>query len=198
MQSALFFGLLFGAIGLALICILAKILFHALVGDTRGWMEKFRFRQKQKLLKHFDELSARGASGRAFEALRGGFFLDHVYLDADLIDRISGHHAGVLSRISVLAEQNSRSLPNFAVLEDLLQSRCELMRLYVETVTSKRLMSRNPKKQIPRWALDEYRRKLDDIVDRLKTNRHSIESQIKELFSALKDSTTGESGVTYH
>lgn len=198
MLSSLFIAFIFSAFGLAIVAWTVLVLWSAIVGDTRGWTEKLRFKNKVRLIKSADDMLAGGVTDKAFGLLRDGFFLESVQNDADLIDRIRGHHSGIVSRLMVIAEQRAASIPNLAVVEDLLQSRCELMRLHLETLQGRRQLSRARKREMPQWAKEEYRRKLDDILDRLKTNRRSIESQLSETFSFLKRLGDEQADITIH
>lgn len=195
--SILIPAVFFGLIALLMLCYLLVIAFRSCFGDSRSWTEQFRFRQREKVLKIIEGCIERKALAEALKLSWGAFFLDHIKHDSQLVEKVSTHNLSVISKIINISDILGRQLPNLAIIEDLLQTRSELLRAFVETQQTLRALFRSKKKQTPSWALDEYKKKLEELYDRLKTNRRSLESQIKEALGSLQEAQ-GQSEITYH
>lgn len=198
-------ALLFGIVGLALVGVAAWVLWGALFGNSRSWGERARFKRREDLLKRVDvAIGAKDFPG-ALKLIEGSLFFDHIKSDVSLIEKILGHHMGVLGRLLAVGEELDLSLSNVAVIEDLMQARCELMRSYAEAASARDALRRNRKKVVPRWALDEYDRKMVEIAERLTINLRSLNSQVAAALGVLKtpaarhdSQADGEGGVTIH
>jgi|GEM_PF-6011688 len=190
-------ALAYGLMGAVLLILLLLVLLRAVLGDNRGWPEKLKFRQKQRMIEAADAMIAGGQWRNAVTLLKGGFFLEAVQSDADLIERISNHNLGILSRMLIISEKQRRSLANLPIVEDLLLSRREMLRNYLEAVSTRNALRRRRRRETPAWALEEYKKRIEELLDKLKTNQKSLDSQIKEAFAALSEQADlGE--ITYH
>jgi hypothetical protein len=179
-------AIVFLALGASIVGYLIWVLFTALAGNTRGWGETARFRRKEQDLKNADKLLELKDWSSALAALEGAFFFDQVRTNEQLIEKSLGHNLSVLTRLLSVAEGLDRSVSNAAILEDLVESRCDLMRAFFEAANARETLKKSRKRQVPRWAFEEYDKKLLEIADRLTTNRKTLESQIKITFVALR------------
>jgi hypothetical protein len=133
----------------------------------------------------------------ASKLLRKGFLLDPGHWDTDLIERVSNHNLGILSRMLIISEKQGRSLSNLAVIEDLIISRRETLRSYLEAFNTKEALLKKRRRETPAWALQEYKNKISELLDKLLTNQRSIESQAEKAFLALARQQE-QSEITYH
>jgi len=179
--------ILFLLVGGSIVGYLIWVLFSALAGNTRGWGEMSRFKRRELELKNADRLLEVKELSSALKTLESAFFFDQVRTNEQLIEKALGHNLSVLSRLMSIAEGLERSISNAAILEDLVESRCDLMRAFFEAASSREALKRSRKRQVPRWAVEEYEKKLFEIADRLATNRKTLESQIKMAFAALRE-----------
>jgi hypothetical protein len=179
-------AILFLALGAFIVGILIWVLFTALAGNTRGWGELARFRRREQELKSADRMLETKDWSTALGTLEAAFFFDQIRTNEQLIEKALGHNLSVLTRILSVAEGLDRSVANAAILEDLVESRCDLMRAFFEAANAREALKKSRKRQVPRWAFEEYDKKLLEIADRLTTNRKTLESQIKVAFVALR------------
>ena len=197
---SLILPLLFTLISLAIVAFLLKSLFGPVFGQTRGLTERLKFRQKQKLALEAERLIVAGEPKLAYPILADAFYLAALVKSSALIDDVTNHNLDILAKIIGIAENHARHLDNLAIVEDLIQSRAQLMRSYFEKISTKDSIKRKRRelgKDAPPWALDEFERQLNDLKDRLETNRLSLSSTIKQIFRALED-MSGSAEVTYH
>jgi hypothetical protein len=106
----------------------------------------------------------------------------------------------ILSRVIGIAKSHARHLESLPVVEDLLASRESLLNAHIEHLAARNNLQqrrRRDRKETPAWAISEFSKKIDDILDKLSTNRHSLESQLDRMFDDLRKLPEGE-GVTYH
>ena len=195
--TTLIIALLLSFIGILAIAWLMGAMFLPLLKDTRGFTERVRFRQREKTLEAVDALIEKNDFTEAFKLLLLSFFFDAVRADKELIEKIHNHHVGILSRIVLVAEKLSRHVENLAIIEDLVLSRSELLRSLFEVRQSRTTLSSRRSKETPQWALDEYTKKIDELLDRLKTNQRSLESQMALAISETK-SPQQEQEITFH
>ena len=106
----------------------------------------------------------------------------------------------ILSRIIGVAKSHSRQIEHLPVVEDLLTSRETLLTIHIEHLATRdnlRARRQRDKKETPTWAIAEFSKKIDEIVDKLATNRQSLESQLDRVFEDLARLPVGDE-VTYH
>ena len=186
-----------GALGLALIVVLARILVGSMLGDSPGFFERLKLKQKEGLLSRADTYIKAGEYEQAAAFLKGAFFLELLKSDMRSVERLNNHHLAVLGRVVSVADRFSLHLENLPVVEDLLLSRSQLLRGLIEKRKGKRIAAAKRKSGGPQWPVAEFDTQIKDLVDRLATNRKSLESQIGKLFSALVTSRRTDE-VTYH
>jgi hypothetical protein len=202
-------ALLFLIAGGALVYFMGRSLLVAVLGNTRGVGERNRFKRREERLKLADVSIRKGEYLAALSHLEAAIFFDHVQSDLGLIDKVVGHHIGILGRLITISEEEGCSVSSLAVIEDLIHSRGDLMRAFFDAHRTKESLTKNRKKSVPRWAVEEYSKKMIEILERLATNRRSLSSQfdiaIKELRSPLsrehvpgKSRDGGQEDITIH
>ncbi len=195
------FELIF-AIGLCLFAIfiigyLLFLILRPLIGDPRGLAEKFRIRNREALAKEADLMIEKSDWKEALRLIRNSFYFDNIKSDSALVEKISQHHMGLLSRLMIISDKQGRNLENLAIIEGLLMSRCEIMRAWFEAFSSHRKLVAKHSKKIPSWALDEYRNKIKELEDKLSVNQRSLKSQMDSAYKILSNKMMVEE-VTYH
>lgn len=167
--------------------------------SLRGVPERIRIYQHSKTLSKVDALIEQGNFPVALTELRGALLLAHIKSGPELIDQSVHLNLAVLSRILSLSERAGAHLENLAVVEDLVQSRGQLLTSYFEAQRDRRVFkSRRSSagKDAPEWAIAEFTRRVDELKDRIDTNSRSLQMQLDEL---LRDVTKGsQASVTYH
>lgn len=194
--SAIFFALLSGA----LVYFLIRSLLLGFSTDPRSWLEGVRIRKREQLVLTADELMKSNKVSEALRVLRSAFFFEHPVRYPSTVERIREHHLNILSRVIGVAKSHSRQIEHLPVVEDLLASRETLLTVHIEHIATRdnlRARRRRDKKETPTWAIAEFTKKIDDILDKLTTNRQSLESQLDRVFEDLARLPVGEE-VTYH
>lgn len=189
-------GLLGGAVALYL----GSLIVRPLIGDTRGLSYRWKLKKRQRLMQLADEAVESEKIPQAVLLLKGAFYLFSDYPEPRFIDQTITHNLETLGRIVALFEQRSIHGSNLPVVEGLIQSRGELLRSAFEISTTKervKVRQAEKGKEAPEWAFEEFSKKLAEILDRLETNRKSLESQLDRLFSELDKGPAG-SEITYH
>lgn len=158
-----------------------------------GFFERWAFRRKHKLLKEIDALIDSSSLEKAQELSREAFFLRIVERSPELVSRVGSHHLSLLNKLIMIAELRQQKLENLAVLEGLLDTRTQLMKVLCE-----RRARESGGKREPGWARKEKRAKVQELYDRLQTNEQSIEKQIDELYLHLSNEGDSSAEVQYH
>ncbi len=196
---------LFAAVALYIIVYLAGSILSGFFGSTPklklgqrlfGW----RFRRFEKALKGAEQAIEDKKISTASTLLRDAFCLESGFAFSKEFEKLNTHNFSVLSRVVSLYEDTDIHLPNLPVVEELLQSRYDLMRAYIETTQTRiriKLKDSEKQKSSPQWAFDEIDGKLKDLSEKLDTNRLSLISQIDSLFRSLRDSTD-QTNIQYH
>lgn len=187
-------------IGLLIILALIKVMFGGLFGGWAQWFDRYKIRQKETLLERSDVYLKAGDFESVVTFLRGSFLLDHVKSELKLVERMHNHHMAALGRILMLAERYTIHLETLPVVEDLLVTRSQLLRSFIEKSRARKTLrsgSGERPRTAPRWAVNEFDSQLADIREKLATNRKSLDSQIEKLFSNLGNLRRVDE-VTYH
>ena len=182
---------------LAVLISIVALFYNAIAGEPRAMSERLKFKRREKMVLEADLLIQHDDWQSALKRIRSSFYFEPVRYDEDLVDKISNHHQGLLSRLLIISEKRSRSIANIAIVEDLFLSRCEMMRAWLEALSSYKTLLKKRAGRVPGWALDEYKTKISEIEDRLNVNQKSLNSQLDLLFKALTDTSVTEA-VTYH
>ena len=189
----------FGLTGMLLCAIILRVFYEALVGPQKGWTERWKLKQREKQLALIDGMIESGDIASSFNQLRQILFFDVIKHDADLVERVSALHFGVLSKLMALSHLRDQHISELVVLEDLFSSRTTLLRTWGETVTTRDSLMRKRNNKMPEWAFDEYQKKLAEFSDQLDTNRKSIESQLDKVFLSLNSqSPSAKEEIVYH
>jgi len=193
---AIFFALISGAV----VYFLIRSLLLGFSADPRSWLEGLRVRKREQLVLAADELMKSNKVSEALRVLRSAFFFEHPVRYPATVERIHEHHLNILSRIIGVAKSHSRQIEHLPVVEDLLASRETLLTIHIEHLATRdnlRARRQRDKKETPTWAIAEFSKKIDEIVDKLATNRQSLESQLDRVFADLARLPVGDE-VTYH
>lgn len=185
---------------LALIAAFLKLVVDSIGGDVRALPGAVKLKKRTKGLAAADALVDEGKLKEAATALHGAFLLDQVEGDEAFLDKVNNHNLSVLARFVNIAEKRETHIANLPLLEELLVSRHELLRGLQDISYHRRKLKekrREKGQETPQWAEGEFERKQAETLDRLETNRKSIDTQIKDLIKNLsKDQSNAR--VTYH
>jgi hypothetical protein len=193
-------AIVLSGIGTFFVVIFAKSILSAFPFSFRGLPDRMRLKRRQALLAQADQAIERDALPEACTALRGAFYLETVRLAPELIDKINNLHHAVLGRLVILSEKSGGLLANLPVVEDLLIRRGELLKEIDEVRRARSGLSRRSNEKgrtSANWAVGEYNRRLDELREKISTNRQSLESQLDTLFQSLRKAPAS-SEVTYH
>jgi hypothetical protein len=192
-------AIVLAVVGLSLIGFILWALLHSAWADVLSWAYRQKLAKKERSLAAADALIKNGAYAEALPVLRDCFLLDQLPRNPALIEGITHHHLSVLSRLIAIGEGTSSHVPNLAIVEDLFSSRAQYLRTVHETYHAKKSLGQRKKsgKELPEWAVAEYDNKLEELTDKLDTNRKSLENKIAEIFTALSSAPTSHQ-VTYH
>ncbi|MBN8547693.1 MAG: hypothetical protein J0M12_00110 [Deltaproteobacteria bacterium] len=198
-STALIPAILLAACSVALIGYLLWSIFGSLFSGGLGWAYRQKLARKERALAAADVLIKNGSFLEALPILKEAFLFDQVPRNPVLIEGISHHHLSIVSRLIAISERTSSHIPNLAVVEDLLSTRSQLQRTLFEALEAKKSLKRRrkEKKELPQWALAEYENKAKETLDRLETNRKSLNNKLAEIFSALASAPSSQE-VTYH
>lgn len=125
-------------------------------GLKRGFFERWKLRRSQRVLGEIDKLIDQQEYARAIQLFPSCLYLDLVRSDSDLIGRVGAHHVAVLNKTILLSDLMERPLSDLAILEDLLNTRIQLLRAWFELRGQRQGASR---KSAPKWAREEFRKK---------------------------------------
>ena len=205
MNATLAIALVLAALGCGAAIYILYSWYHAILSQyaphlsVRGISDRVQLAQHSKLLSKVDALIEQGNTSGALRSLRVALVVTHIKSDPRLIDQSVHHNLGVLSRVLSIAERTGAHLENLAVVEDLIQLRGELQTSYLEAVRDRATFRRRRSsagKNAPEWAISEFNRKIDELTDRIETNRRSLHTQLEALLSDAQKSS--HDSVTYH
>lgn len=197
-------GITLGLVGIAVICYLSYLIVRNSIGDPLVFLLKFQVRQKEQTLNSFTASLLAGDKLQAQKSLQSSFILDGAPKNEQTIDRIAAHHLEILNRVIEGAAKRERRLDTLPILEDLIQSRNQLLKGYLDSARSLTALADRGKEKgtpTPPWALQEYQRRLAEISDRLRTNEKALHSQLTSVIAALFDAPPSggtQTEVTYH
>ncbi|MCB0351882.1 MAG: hypothetical protein KDD64_00105 [Bdellovibrionales bacterium] len=163
-------------------------------GLKRGFFERWKLRRSQRVLGEIDKLIDQQEYARAIQLFPSCLYLDLVRSDSDLIGRVGAHHVAVLNKTILLSDLMERPLSDLAILEDLLNTRIQLLRAWFELRGQRQGASR---KSAPKWAREEFRKKEDEISSKLQLNASTVLTQFERSLEAVAKEG-GSQSVTYH
>ena len=198
--SILIPAIILGAIGGFIIAYFLIALAKNFWGDPRTIRIRWVMRQKEGLLKQSDDLLKTGQLIKTLDLLGRAPCFEGPASDKFFVEKFHDHNLSVLSRLIGIAQKHGILIPNLAVIEELFQSRTELLFEYMESEKLKNQLrdrERTQGKKTPDWAFSECAKKLSNIEDNLLTNTRSLKSQFDEIFALLRKAPEGE-GIVYH
>jgi hypothetical protein len=197
---SIIFAILVTGASLVLLLFLLQAILSPLVGNPLKFSEKWKMKKRARLLGEVERLLEEGTTDGASRYLRQCFYLEHVYRNPDLIPVVGTHNLSILGSILTLADKQSAHIPNLGTVEELLTDRIQMMKNYLETMETKRELSRKRKQEgrdVPGWASKEYNKKVKELKERILTNHNSLNKEIDQLFRSL-DGAAQEKEATYH
>lgn len=177
------------ALAVGIIYVVVRAVCSAFTGNPRAWLETLAIRRRERLVAVADELMRTNHRLDALRNIRAAFFLEHPLAAQSSIERSHAHNVRLLSRLIGDAHSRSHQIDNLPILEDLLASREQLLSAFIEHVLARNNLTnrrRRDRKDTPAWAIAEFSKKIEDIADKLTTNRHSIESQLDTVIEELR------------
>lgn len=195
-------AILFGLAGLIVIAFCVRVLFRSIFGDVNflTLKDNRKLTSRTELLLRAKTHLQQDSYDAAYPLLRNAFLLDLFNRDDRFINRLHDHHLSVLGAVLTISEQKVRRIPNLPIVEELLQIRATMLKAYHEAVLTKRALSsqRKNKGKSPKWAVQEFQKKIQELKEKLTENRQSIERELDKLFATLQNRSGEESEVTYH
>ena len=156
---------------------------------------KLKLRDKQ--LKDIDTFLANKQFKVAINALHSAFIFEHAQSTKDL-EEVQRYNFTLLSKMISLSEASAQHIGNIEILEELLSSRFLLQRNYIDILEAREASKKRKaqeQKEIPAWAVNEFQRKLDEVLDKLKTNRNSLDSQLKLAVISIENGDNKDSVI---
>jgi len=169
--------------------------------NWRSFGSQRQIKAQEKLLAEADRHIKGGVLFRALPLLRRAFAIDKTSTDLASIELASNHHQGILERLVDLSHHYDRPLLGLPVLEDLLISRTQLLRTQLELKAARASIKSRIKEKgrsTPQWATSDFDQRLSEVVDRLETNRRSLNGQIDLVFRSLEGASEPTSETTIH
>ena len=95
------------------------------------------------------------------------------------------------------------SIDDLPIIEGLFVYRLELLRAYSETrqqqqLLRKKIQSEEGNKSNLSWAEEEFNKKNEDLVDKLQTNRRTLESKLESLYKIILSKASRSDEITDH
>ncbi len=205
--SILLPALILGLLSLLLIVGVFYFVFQALSHTSLGrfirpgFFERARFNRCERIFNASDAAFKQTTSTELSKLVHDILFLNPIYADRLLIDRVHQHHLLILERLIDRADSQASRIPSLPIIEDLISSRAQLLKAFYDANNKyKNLKSRRifAREKTPAWALSESAKKVNDLFERLETNKRSLLSQLDELIRSLSTATPSEESVTYH
>lgn len=147
------------------------------------------------------KLEMQGKFTEALEEVKNSLILDNGPWSHAFIDQVTNHHMNALSQLVSMAEKLDHQLSDLPIAEGLFITRSELLRSFSDTSKAsenmkKKLKERGTEQQS--WAYAEITRKLDELKDKLNTNKRTITLKYDEIAKKLTISPEGGADFTYH
>ena len=183
-------ALLFGLTGLVILIYVSSLVFQAIFNNLRGLLMKNRITKRESELAKAELLLQMGNSVDALNILKNALILETKVADHGQIDKVFAHNLSVISIINRVSKDYSSLYRNIPVVQELLQTRRNLMRAYLDASLSKQAINqkRTFSLKSTSWALSEFDKKIEELSSFLKTNHQSLKSEIDRLFSSINSS----------
>jgi hypothetical protein len=162
---------------------------------------KSSLKRKVTNLESAAKLEMQGKFTEALEEIKNSLILENGPWSHAFIEQVTNHHMNALSQLVSLAEKLDHQLSDLPIAEGLFITRSELLRSFSDTSKAsenmkKKLKERGTEQQS--WAYAEITRKLDELKDKLSTNKRTINSKYDEIVKKLTRSPVGGADFTYH
>jgi hypothetical protein len=199
----------FAALGLAIIGFVFKIILSAFVGSPLGWspwgwLEKTRFAKKVSLLRQANAVENENNLEKILSLLRSALFLDSIKHKASLIHDSTNHNMDILEKLVYLSEKRGTHIANLAVIEDLIATRQELLKVYFDTrqtIANLKKREKNPEKASSKpkstWAVTEFAKKSSEIGIKLDENKKMLIDQFDKASKSFQNFQASNE-ITYH
>lgn len=191
---------LFAIIGALIVVFVLRQVLSAALGDIRGFGTRFVKKRRLKKLTKVDELIEKKLLMEASHLLRECFCIDKYIVSSDEVKLNLNYNLGVLGRLMVISDKSGQRLANLGIIEELFQSRAELaMKAFgiIETWEAIRTSRNQAGKNLPSWSSLEFKKRLEEVEDKLKTNEQTLIAQLKEAFLCIESAQPTEP-ITYH
>lgn len=171
-------------------------------------VKNFKFIKKTDSLEKVDDFILKNDNVSAINVLKTTFHFDISSFDleskdANFIENIHIHHMSALSRVVTLFDNADLRIDDLPIIEGLFVYRLELLRAYSETrqqqqLLRKKIQSEEGNKSNLSWAEEEFNKKNEDLVDKLQTNRRTLESKLESLYKIILSKASRNDEITYH
>ena len=176
-------ALIVAAIALLLILGFFKLLYSAARPMLQGSLERMQFSKQQALLKAAEQA---GAKPENLKKLEQAIIIYSAKNDFSTLRKAHSHNLSVLAVLVSIAERQGVRLSQLPIIEDLLSSRLETLKLIGE-------LSKRPAS----WSDADFERQKREAFEQLNTNERSLRATLGALFIAISKSPNPDS-VTYH
>ena len=143
----------------------------------------------ERLLAVADADIVAGRISEATDHLERSFYLGLVGKSLKLCALVANHNTQVFDRLLTLARTNNKRVSNAEIVEELIESRAQMLAALVECSMSKEKIVAKQKARsgaTPDWAAAEFDRKANELVDRLGINKRNITEQVTRLVSEIR------------
>ena len=176
-------ALIVATIALLLILGFFKLLYSAASPMLQGTLERMQFARQQALLKDAEQS---GAKPENLKKLEQAIIIYSAKYDFSTLRKAHSHNLSVLAVLVTIAERQGARLTQLPVIEDLLSSRLETLKLLAEL-----------RKRPASWSDADFERQKRETLEQLTTNERSLRATLSALFTAISKSPNPDS-VTYH
>ena len=152
-----------------------------------------QLKQKQELLAKVDQAIEAEQFEPAYDMLCQALILDKRIRGKDILSSIGTHHLLILNKTLLIADLTGKTLSNLPVLEDLLSTRIQLIKVLIE-LEGKKSGDTTTRTDTPSWAKKAFQQKEAEINTKLETNLQSIYSQ----FNGVKEILFKDHKEEYH
>ena len=132
----------------------------------------------------------KGGFQRQFATELSGMFPLFIPTSEEQLGAIEVLNGRALALLLAASEKFEVSLEVLPVVEGLLQVRQEALQALLEAES--RFREKKASGGLPGWGADEFKRKLNELRDRIKINERAIRDQmrgVREEFESLKSTT---------
>lgn len=162
---------------------------------------KTSLKKKVANLEMAAKLQSQGNYSDALAEIKLSFILDTGPWSHPFIEQVTNHHMNALSQILSMAEKLDQQLTDLPIAEGLLLARSDLLKSFSDASKSadyirKKLKERGSEQQ--NWAYAEAARKIDELKDKLATNKRTILSKYDEIAKTLTNTSSNNVDFTYH